>query len=97
MMVFETCPKISSFEMDPNKIVTIVPEKIKAATFSNPETKKTKYRKKFHMGGDSCIRFKAEETLIHKLSNCFPDLPINYHTPTVATAVVLFLYRLASF
>nr|WP_276897992.1 hypothetical protein [Pedobacter kyonggii] len=97
IIAFESSPKINSFEKDLNKIANIIPVKIKDSTFSNPEARQSRYRKKFQMGGDSYIEFKAEETFVYKLAKHFRDLTINYHTPNVITAVILFMHRLASF
>ncbi|MFC3560245.1 hypothetical protein [Pedobacter jamesrossensis] len=97
IIAFKSCPKITSFEKDLNKIANITPVNIKGGLFSNPEGRQSKYRKKFQMGGDSYIEFKAAETVVYKLANQFRDPIINYHTPNVITAVVLFMHRLASF
>lgn len=93
----ESCPKITSFEKDFDKITYNIPVKTSGFTFSNPEARQSKYRKKFQMGTDSHIEFKAEETFVYKVSKHFLEVTINYHTPNVTTAVVLFIYRLASF
>jgi len=64
---------------------------------SNSEPRQKKYRKKFQMGGDSHIDFIAQETFIFNLVTQFAELPITYHTPNVTSALVLFIYRLATF
>jgi len=97
IIALNSCLKITSLEKDLNKIANFTPENIKDSLFSNPEGRQYKYRKKFQMGGDSYIEFKAAETLAKKTAKHFRDLIINYHTPDIITAVVLFVHRLASF
>ncbi|MGA9651400.1 hypothetical protein [Pedobacter sp.] len=97
IIAFKSSPKNTSVEKDLIKIANLNLENIKDSLFSNPEGRQPKYRKKFQMGGDSYIEFKAAETFAYKTARHFPDLIINYHTPDIITAVVLFVHRLASF
>ena len=87
----------SEFEKAHHLIKCLTADEKISCTFSNAEPRQKKYRKKFQMGGNSHIDFRARETFIFKLETQFAELGITYHTPDVTSALALFIYRLATF
>lgn len=88
---------ITNLEKIHTKKPNIFSEKSKTNSFYYSETRLSMYRKKFQIGGDSYIEFKAAENYLQHPALNFQNLDINYRNPNIVTAIKLFIHRLASF